>query len=962
MPTARQFFSQPVYARQPGPACHSVVVQVPRAVNLADVRSNFDQLAAESPAMGAGRLWVERIEYSGVDPAAIPRREREARRPLAPAGPPVRSLVLSFGDGMADLVLVAHRGVCGRADLDTLATLMVRDPSARRPLPVPRLGSGPRFGSTTDEAREVRPATPPEWGLGDPERRGQIGVVPLELPKPAVSPRALLVAATGLVLSRYGEGEQPRLGLVTAQPAADDEIVALEIGVDRKDTASRYLQHVATLTGGVPVPDALPAAGLVLTRQTRTDHGPPVYYLPCVEPIFPLTIWYEEQPDGSMVGGCWFDEGWIAATVATQFARYLSHVTVQLAERLQDDPPLVEIDVMPVAEAPRVVAPGCTFPPAWPSTSPGAPAHTIHQAFRDVALRQLEDVAVSDELTALTYGELDERSDRLSRALRVAGVAAGDRVGVCLPPGVDLVVALLAVLKAGAAYVPLDLHSPPERLRYIAGDAGLSVVVAEPDGFPAGVGLRVLHPAALLEAPVSEPGDGAAAHGADDAAYVIYTSGSTGRPKGVVVPHRNVAALLAATQADMRLGPADVWTLFHSVAFDFSVWEIWGCLLTGGRLVVVPHWVSRAPEEFYELLHSEQVTVLNQTPSAFAQLLPIDRRVGADLALRLVVFGGEPLDPRMLQEWFSRHSQTECRMLNMYGITETTVHVTTHTVTPRDAEVGFSSVGAALPGWTISIHDEMGRLVPVGVAGEIYVGGAGVASHYLGRPELTAERFVTDPVSGERLYRSGDRGRLRPNGELDHLGRLDNQVKMRGYRIELDEIRSVLLDDPAVNAAVVVLGGEEAGDAALLRLDAYVVLNNGTSPDDVRRRAALMLPEYMVPSSITALPSFPLTVNGKLDTARLPAPGPRRTQDSTGDRSMPDGNGLAVTLLKVWREVLGTDVRPHDSFFELGGNSLQAVRLLAAMAAAGLPRLRPREIYLNPTVARLVAYLERLPG
>jgi amino acid adenylation domain-containing protein len=962
MPTARQFFSHPVYALDPGPACHSVVVRVPGPVDVADVRGNFDQIAAECQAMGAGRLWVEQIAYSGADPAADPRREREARRPLASAGQPVRSLLLSFADGMADLVLVAHRGVCGRADLDALATLMVRDRVAGQPVAVPRLGTGPRVGSDSDYALGARLSGGPEWGLGDPARRGQIGVVPLALPKPVLPPRALLVAATGLVLSRYGEGEQPRLGLITAPHIGDDEIVALDVEVDQKDTARRYLEHVAALGGRVPTPDALPAAGLVLTRQTRTGHGPPVYYRPCARPIFPLTLWYEEQPDGSLAGGCWFDEGWVAATVADQFARYVCHVAEQLAARAADDPPLTEVDFMVAAEKRRVVASGRTHPPAGPAT-PGARADTIHDAFRAVALRQPEDVALSDEVTALTYGELDEHSDRLSGALRRAGVAAGDRVGVCLSPGVDLVVALLAVLKAGAAYVPLDLHSPAERLRYIAGDAGLSVVVAEPGEFPAHEGLRVLHPAALLEAPAEDPRDDVAARGcADDAAYVIYTSGSTGRPKGVVVPHRNVAALLAATQADMRLGPADVWTLFHSVAFDFSVWEIWGCLLTGARLVVVPHWVSRSPEEFYELLHSEQVTVLNQTPSAFAQLLPIDRRVGADLALRLVVFGGEPLDPRMLREWFSRHSQTECRMLNMYGITETTVHVTTHTVTPRDAEVGFTSVGAALPGWTISIHDELGRLVPVGVPGEIYVGGAGVASHYLGRPDLTAERFVTDPMSGERQYRSGDRGRLRPDGELDHLGRLDNQVKVRGYRIELDEIRSVLLDDPAVAAAAVVLGGEDAGDAARIRLDAYVVLSNGTFPGEVRRRAARMLPEYMVPSTITAVSSFPLTVNGKLDIARLPAPGPRRAGEPTDDPPDPREDSLTATLLQVWAEVLDTEVRPHDSFFELGGNSLQAVRLLAAMRAAGLPRLRPREIYLNPSVARLVAYLERLAG
>ncbi|WP_143343260.1 AMP-binding protein, partial [Crossiella equi] len=263
-------------------------------------------------------------------------------------------------------------------------------------------------------------------------------------------------------------------------------------------------------------------------------------------------------------------------------------------------------------------------------------------------------------------------------------------------------------------------------------------------------------------------------------AYVIYTSGSTGRPKGVVVPHRNVLALVAATRPEYALSTADVWTWFHSSAFDFSVWEIWGCLLTGGRLVVVPYFVSREPDRFAELLAAEGVTVLSQTPSAFTQLLTVDHHA---LSPRLVVFGGEPLDARVLLPWFDQHPGS--RVVNMFGITETTVHVTHQTLDRSLALAATRSVGPALPGWHLLVLDPEGRVQPPGVPGEICVGGAGVATGYLGQETLTAQRFRWNEHTGSRLYHSGDLGRLRPDGRLEHLGRIDSQVKLRGFRIEL---------------------------------------------------------------------------------------------------------------------------------------------------------------------------------
>lgn len=440
-----------------------------------------------------------------------------------------------------------------------------------------------------------------------------------------------------------------------------------------------------------------------------------------------------------------------------------------------------------------------------------------------------------------------------------------------------------------------------------------------------------------------------------DPAYVIYTSGSTGRPKGVVVPHKNVVALLAATSTDFELSQSDVWTLFHSSAFDFSVWEMWGCLLTGGHLIVVPYWMARNPEEFAGLLSRERVTILNQTPSAFAQLLEVDRNRPLSSTLRLIIFGGEPLDTRTLLPWFDRHPEFECRMVNMFGITETTVHVTAETITREHALAASRSVGYAIPGWYYYVMDTQGRLLPPGIPGEIYVGGAGVAQCYLNQAELTAQRFVFDPHTGGRMYRSGDKGRQRLDGRLEHLGRLDTQVKLRGFRIELDEIRSVLLEAPGVQVAAVILHRDDPNDPASAKICGYVVLNGG-SITGVRHHVTRVLPEYMVPSTLMEVPSLPLTHNGKLDVKRLPAPASERH----GRRSKvaESNDSLTATLLQIWETVLGVPVGLDDNFFDLGGNSLYAMRIATAMRNRGMPSLPVRELYARQTVRRLGEHLQ----
>jgi amino acid adenylation domain-containing protein len=397
----------------------------------------------------------------------------------------------------------------------------------------------------------------------------------------------------------------------------------------------------------------------------------------------------------------------------------------------------------------------------------------LHHRFEEQVDRAPDAPAVSAPGERLTYRELDERSNRLAHHLLASGVRPGDRVALRLERSAGMVVAILAVLKAGAAYVPLDPAWPAERLEHALRDSGASILIdADPEEVAQRSGER---PAVAVDPALP--------------AYVIYTSGSTGRPKGVVVSHANLDRLLTATEPWFGFGPADVWTLFHSYAFDFSVWEIWGALLYGGRLVVVPYWESRSPEDFYRLLQEERVTILNQTPSAFRQLLWAEDAVlgGAppDLALRWVIFGGEALEPASLAPWFARHGDQVPRLVNMYGITETTVHVTFRPLRSQDLTRG-SVIGKPIPDLTLHVLDSAHRPQPLGVPGEIHVGGAGLALGYLGRPDLTAERFVPDPFSmepGARLYRSGDLARRLADGDIEYLGRIDHQVKIRGFRI-----------------------------------------------------------------------------------------------------------------------------------------------------------------------------------
>ncbi|MGW0807866.1 amino acid adenylation domain-containing protein [Nonomuraea sp. NPDC002799] len=777
---------------------------------------------------------------------------------------------------------------------------------------------------------------------------GAGGTVPVTLPPPlmraaeALARRTrasvfmVLHAALAALLTRLGAGTDIPIGTPVAgrDDSALDEAVGFFVNtlVLRADTSGD--PTFAELLGRVRQADlaAFDHAELPFDRlvealnpaRARNRH-----------PLFQVMLVYQDTPDPDGVrvvhtGTAKFDLTLNLGPAGAGFLEYSEDLFdrgtargfVQRLTRLlgqavaEPGTPIGLLDLLDAAERRTLIE-------DWNGDLVSEPGATLPGLFEAQVRSAPDAVAVGE----LTYAQVNARANRLAHKLAAHGARPGAIVALSLPRTPDLVVALLAVLKTGAAYLPLDPSYPAERVGYMLADAG-PVCVVDP-GWLDDLGDRPAHD---LERDL-RPGD---------AAYVIYTSGSTGRPKGVLVTHHNVVRLMSATDHWFGFGPGDVWTLFHSYAFDFSVWELWGALLYGGRLVVVPYEVSRSPRDFLALLARERVTVLNQTPSAFHQLVAADD--GRELALRYVIFGGEALEPARLAGWRPEGPT----LVNMYGITETTVHVTHQVLTPGAWQ--GSPIGRGLPDLRVYVLDDALRPVPPGVAGEMYVAGDGLARGYLGRPGLTSERFVANPFGppGSRMYRSGDLARWSPDGTLDYLGRADQQVKVRGFRIEPGEIEAALLGHPAVAQAAVVVREDRPGDQ---RLTGYVVTAGETG--DLRAFAGRFLPGYMVPAAIVEVPALPLTVNGKLDRAALPAP----EAAAVGGR-LPDGPGEA-TMCALFAEVLGLPrVGVDDGFFELGGHSLLAVRLVARIKEVLGVEVSVGALFEAPTAAGLAALAE----
>ncbi|WP_248796185.1 non-ribosomal peptide synthetase [Pseudomonas sp. MWU13-2105] len=640
--------------------------------------------------------------------------------------------------------------------------------------------------------------------------------------------------------------------------------------------------------------------------------------------------------------------------------RFAQHFQILLEAMLEDvAQPVLGLPLLSPAQ--RQASPALLPPKAVFAAGP-----LIHQRFETQAANHPQRTALVYGEQTLTYQALNRRANGIARALLGQGVRPDDRVAILALRGVDMLCAVLAVLKAGAAYVPLDPAYPAERLAYLLDDSAPVALLAQ----SACLDALLAHDVPVLKLDELNREDAAADSALDrnpqadelglgpqHLAYVIYTSGSTGLPKGVLVEHGNVARLFDATAELFDFDHNDTWTLFHSFAFDFSVWEIWGALSHGGKLVIVPSDVARSPDDFYALVCRQQVSVLNQTPSAFRQFIEARGRSEEEHALREVIFGGEALDFRSLRPWTASTPLARTRLVNMYGITEITVHATYYPVSQAEIDTAAPSlIGPALPDLCLRILDDYQQPVPVGVNGEIYIGGAGVARHYLNREALNAERFIADPYSdvpGARLYRTGDVARYRADGGVVYVGRNDSQIKIRGFRIELGEIEAQLLACAEVREALVIVREDQPGDK---RLVAYLIAEDGSAPASsaLRSQLASVLAEHMLPSAFVPLEAWPLTTNGKLDRAALPAPDLSAAVSRHYEAPL---GAIETTLACAWQELLGVErVGRQDHFFELGGHSFLVISLIERLRQAGL-QLDVRTVFSAPTLQAMATVL-----
>ncbi|MFJ8623283.1 amino acid adenylation domain-containing protein [Kitasatospora sp. NPDC093550] len=737
-----------------------------------------------------------------------------------------------------------------------------------------------------------------------------------------------------------GRVRETALGAFTHQETPFERLVD-ELAPERDPSRNPIFQVVFQLAAHAPA-----GTGALRAEQRAVDWR---------TAKFDLSLALTETADGSVSGEleyatALFDPATIERTIA-HYLRLLAGIAAD------PDRPVHRLDLLPEAERALLAS--------WSGPGRGYPAEeTLPEVFGQWARRTPDAPAATCEGVSLTYAELNARANRLAHRLRAHGAGPETLVGVRFERGLDLVVALLGVLKSGAGYLPLDPGQPADRLAYILADAGAGLLVTDRSAGgqgPAREGVTTL----LLDeagqdwpdtdpAPLASPGN---------TAYVIHTSGSTGAPKGVPVSHANVLRLLRSCQEDFGFGPEDVWTLFHSYAFDFSVWELWGALLNGGRVVVVPYAVSRSPQDFLDLLVTERVTVLNQTPSAFRGLQEAvalaDLRPGA-LALRTVVFGGEALDVAELAPWFERFGDQRPALVNMYGITETTVHVTHRPVRSEEtAGARRSPIGRPLGDLRLRLLDPDLGPVPIGVPGQLYVSGPGLARGYLNRPALTAERFLPDPYAttpGARMYRTGDLARYDADGELEFLGRADGQLKIRGHRIEPGEIEAAIGALPEVDKSLVI--AHRRADEREARLVAYVAPRAGRTLDPAELRAALgrTLPGYMVPAVFVPLAAFPMTANGKIDRRALPDPDAHRVLG--GAAHVAPRTGTERIVAETWAEVLRLpQVGALDNFFHLGGDSIRAIKVIGALRRRGVD-LTVQNLLVHQSVEGLARFAD----
>ncbi|HEU5469676.1 MAG TPA: amino acid adenylation domain-containing protein [Actinophytocola sp.] len=783
---------------------------------------------------------------------------------------------------------------------------------------------------------------------------------------------ATLMAAFNTLLHRYTGQDDLVVGTVSANRTRTEltpligylvNTLAIRVDCSGDPTFLELLDRVGTATLGAYAHQDLPFVRLVDALGVHRD--------PSRHPVFQvgfnvaegyetglaaagLTVGQEELFNTSakfdllLTASALADRLRIVASYASALfdpdtiARLLRHFQVLLEGIVAD--PRQRLSALPLlsdADRVRELA-------VWNGSSLAAPPGCLHEWFERQAARIPDAVAVELDGAALTYAQLNVRANQVAHRLRELGVRPENLVGVCMGRGIPRIAALLGVLKSGGGYLPLDPEYPADRLGFMLEDAHVPVVVTDADSagaVPAGIATALR---------IEEIGDDDAGSAnpapvatAANVAYVIYTSGSTGRPKGVVIEHRQAVNFAFAEIGHWSLADGDRVLQFASLNFDVSVLDIFGALVSGATLVLGRTDTLLSPPRLAELIRRERITFMCLPPAVLELIADEDFP-----DLRVVIAGGEALSSALVRRWV----RPGLRFVNGYGPTETTVGATMLECT--GAETDPLPIGRPLANYTAHVLDRYGNLVPVGVAGELHIGGAGVARGYLNRPELTAQRFVDDSYGDApdgRLYKTGDLARRMSDGNLQYLGRLDDQVKIRGLRIELGEIETVLAQHPAVRQAVVVVR-EQNGNKELV---GYVKADPAPPRADLRAHLAGKLPHFMIPAHLLVLDSFPLNANGKVDRSRLPEP----AAAADGEVSNPPSTVVEALVVDTFGALLGHDrIGVDDSFFELGGNSLQAMQLIARLREEFQVDTDLTAIFLAPTPAQLAVVLREVHG
>ncbi|WP_075342512.1 non-ribosomal peptide synthetase [Tenacibaculum agarivorans] len=648
----------------------------------------------------------------------------------------------------------------------------------------------------------------------------------------------------------------------------------------------------------------------------------------------------------------------------TRFVSYFKQALLSIIENPKSE--LSDITVLPLKEREQILE---TFNHA---TINYPHKETLASLFENQVEKTPENIALRFKEETFSYKELELRSEKLAIYLQQLGVNTNTLVGICMDRSIEMIIAILGVVRAGGTYVPIDPDYPKERIQHMVRDAvidgNLSPVhiVLTQDTVKESLQDIITDEVAMYSLTNAWNDNGMLFNiqgnlestvVSDDTAYIIYTSGSTGKPKGVKVAHRNVVSLLKNKATHFDFNEKDIWTMFHSYCFDFSVWEMYGALLFGGELIIVPKEVTKEPKLFAELIHDNKVTVLNQTPMSFYMLQESYALQYNETAVRYVIFGGEALHPSKLRTWYT--SFPEVTLVNMYGITETTVHVTYKEIRADEINSGISNIGTSLPTLQCYILDQSHKIVPIGVPGELYVSGAGVTKGYLNRDELTDERFLKNPFASqehEKLYRTGDLVRWLPDGNMEYMGRIDTQVKIRGFRIELGEIEAVLNGHSAVKKSVVI-AKDHVGTKQLI---GYYVSDGVVTVDELRKELSKSLPDYMVPTFMVSIDAIPMTSNGKVDRKKLTAK--ELEVNSISDYKAPVTE-IERLMVDVWKEALSVvKIGVNDNFFALGGDSIKAIKLIYKINEMLNCNLHVADMYAYQTIEELSGIISEKTG